>query len=231
MQIPIHSNSSSVVDPSWCSWIAAAMICTDMIFWGCAERVHQEIEDTLLSHYITLPFLPCISTCITLIYTQIRSVTSWESLYWLLFSISLVFVWSIQPGCLSLSHKVINTHTDVYDQILNCYLMWSNVPIIIANEIFAQIFFYDTPDQTSSNDYYYWLSGQLSNDNVVDQSFLCWCTLHDRSVLSFRYSWPWPPLVVIDRWHWPALQCWPVFIMQDHQHTYRCHRIIYSIPV
>ena len=30
---------------------------------------HQEIDESLLNLYITLPFFPCVSTCITLIYT------------------------------------------------------------------------------------------------------------------------------------------------------------------
>ena len=30
---------------------------------------HQEIDESLLNLYITLPFFPCVSTCIILIYT------------------------------------------------------------------------------------------------------------------------------------------------------------------
>ena len=44
------------------------------------EQLHQKIEDTLPSLYITLPFFPCLSTWIILIHTQFRLVTSWESL-------------------------------------------------------------------------------------------------------------------------------------------------------
>ena len=32
-------------------------------------NMHQEIDESLLNLYITLPFFPCVSTCITLIYT------------------------------------------------------------------------------------------------------------------------------------------------------------------
>ena len=31
--------------------------------------------------------------------------------------ISLTFVWSVQPGCLSLSCRIIITPTDVFDQM------------------------------------------------------------------------------------------------------------------
>ena len=141
---------------------------------------------------------------------NIRSVTSWESLDWLSFLISLVFVWSIQPGCLSLSCKIIITPTNVYDQKLNYWLMWSNVTMIIAADKCAQIFPYDTPDQIP-NDNNCWHSCQLSNDAVINQQFHCWWTLHDRSVLSFRHSWSCPPVVATDRCYWPTLQCWQVW--------------------
>ena len=58
----------------------------------------------------------------------------------------LDFAWSIQPGCLFLSCKIIITPTDEHDQKLNPCLMWSYVSMVIAAGICSQIFPSDTPN-------------------------------------------------------------------------------------
>lgn len=140
--------------------------------------------------------------------------------------ISLAFVWSIQPGCLSLSCHIIIIPTDVYNQWqkLNLYLMSSNTSIVISADICAQIFLYVTLDQIS-NDNNSWHSCQLPNNADIDQQFLCWYTLYDRSILSFRWSWSCPPVVVMDRCYWSVHQCWQVWSLIPNKihHLHKIH--------
>ena len=64
---------------------------------------------------------------------------------------SLAFVWSTQPGCLSLLCQIIIIPTGLYDQKLNLYSMSPNTSMIISVDICAQIFLYVTLDQVSND--------------------------------------------------------------------------------